>query len=129
MLFIYPAIFHKENDNYWVEFPDLEGCNTFGDTLSEVMEFAQEAMEVYIETLLESRKELPSPTEISDIITEEGSFVSLVTCKIDGYLNKSKAIKKTLTIPEWLNDLAEEKKINFSQTLQSALLERLNISK
>ena len=129
MLFIYPAIFHKEDNSYWVEFPDLEGCNTFGDTLPEVMEFAQEAMEVYIETLLENRRELPKPTEINNIITQDDSFVSLVTCKMDGYLKKSRAIKKTLTIPEWLNDLAEQNQINFSQTLQNALLERLNIMK
>ena len=44
MLFIYPAIFHKENNSYWVEFPDLEGCQTYGDTLNETMEYAQEAL-------------------------------------------------------------------------------------
>jgi len=129
MLFIYPAIFHKEDNSYWVEFPDLEGCQTFGETLKETVELAQEAMAAYIETLLEQGKELPSPSEIKDISIEKDSFVSLVTCKMDGYLKNAKSIKKTLTIPEWLNNMAEEQQINFSQTLQNALIERLNINK
>jgi len=129
MLFIYPAIFHKEDNTYWVEFPDLEGCQSFGNSLKETVESAQEAMEAYIETLLEQGKELPEPTDISIITIESDSFVSLITSKMDGYLKKSKAVKKTLTIPEWLNDMAEEQHINFSQTLQIALLERLKINK
>ena len=48
---------------------------------------------------------------------------------MDGYLKNAKSIKKTLTIPEWLNNMAEEQQINFSQTLQNALIERLNINK
>lgn len=129
MLFVYPAVFHKEENSYWVEFPDLEGCQTFGDTLKEAIEFAQEAMGGYIEILLEQRKELPVPSDIKSILTEENSFSSLITCNMDGYLKKTKAIKKTLTIPEWLNDLAEKQQINFSQTLQNALMEKLNVSK
>lgn len=44
MLFVYPAIFHKEDNSYWVEFPDLQGCQTFGETIPETMEDAQEAL-------------------------------------------------------------------------------------
>ena len=51
MLFLYPAVFHQEEDSYWVEFPDLEGCQSFGDTLNETMENAQEALSAYLLTL------------------------------------------------------------------------------
>lgn len=44
ILFVYPAIFHKEDESYWVEFPDLKGCNTYGSTIPEAMEMAQEAL-------------------------------------------------------------------------------------
>ena len=47
MLFVYPAIFHKEDESYWVEFPDLKGCNTYGSTIPEAMEMAQEALTGY----------------------------------------------------------------------------------
>ncbi len=44
MLFVYPAIFHKEDESYWAGFPDLKGCNTYGSTIPEAMDMAQEAL-------------------------------------------------------------------------------------
>ena len=61
MLFVYPAIFHKEDDAYWVEFPDLEGCHTFGSSINETMEAAQEALSAYLLTLLEQEKAIAPP--------------------------------------------------------------------
>ncbi|MDO4451349.1 MAG: type II toxin-antitoxin system HicB family antitoxin [Lachnospiraceae bacterium] len=124
MLFIYPAIFHKENDNYWVEFPDLEGCHTFGDTLSETMESAQEALSGYLLTTLEENKQLVKPCDLSSIQCDENSFSTLVTCDINQYKD-TKAVKKTLTIPSWLNERAMSMGINFSQVLQEALLTKI----
>ena len=124
MLFIYPAIFHKENDSYWVEFPDLEGCHTFGDTLTETMESAQEALSGYLLTTLEENKQLAKPCDLSSIQCDENSFSTLVTCDINQYKD-TKAVKKTLTIPSWLNERAMSMGINFSQVLQEALLTKI----
>lgn len=124
MLFIYPAIFHKENDSYWVEFPDLEGCHTFGDTLAETMESAQEALSGYLLTTLEENKQLAKPCDLSSIQCDENSFSTLVTCDINQYKD-TKAVKKTLTIPSWLNERAMSMGINFSQVLQEALLTKI----
>ncbi|WP_461810875.1 type II toxin-antitoxin system HicB family antitoxin [Faecalimonas sp.] len=126
MLFIYPAIFHKENDSYWVEFPDLDGCHTFGDTLSETMESAQEALSGYLLTILEENKQLTKPCDLSSIQCDENSFSTLVTCDINQYKD-TKAVKKTLTIPSWLNERAMAKGINFSQVLQEALLTKIQM--
>lgn len=123
MLFVYPAIFHKENDSYWVEFPDLEGCQTYGDTLNETMGFAQEALTGYLLTLLEQGNPIASPSDIASIHTDDG-FTSLVSCDINQYKD-TKAVKKTLTIPSWLNDQATSMGINFSQVLQEALLSKI----
>ncbi|HKM28120.1 MAG TPA: type II toxin-antitoxin system HicB family antitoxin, partial [Anaerovoracaceae bacterium] len=71
MLFVYPAIFHKENESYWVEFPDLVGCQTYGSTLNETMEFAQEALAAYVMTLLDDGTDIPAPSELTDISTEK----------------------------------------------------------
>lgn len=127
MKLIYPAIFHKENDSYWAEFPDLIGCHSYGYTASECFINAQEALEGYAITLLEDGKKIPSARDISTIIQPSDGFVSLIESDISSYLNRSKAVKKTLTIPSWLNDLAISKGINFSETLQDALMRQLNM--
>lgn len=127
MKIFYPAIIHKEDDNYWVEFPDLDGCHTYGETLTETLEYAEEALEGYALTILEEGQKLPSPGNVKDIQTDDDSFVTLIGAELIDY-NKSKAVKKTLTIPEWLNSAAEKENVNFSQTLQNALMQQLHIS-
>ena len=129
MLFIYPAIFHKEEGNYWVEFPDLEGCQSYGEDIKGTIKMAQEALELYIEVNLEAGNILPKPSDIEKLKLDSNSFSSFITCEVNEYLKSAKAVKKTLTIPEWLNALAEKKGINFSQTLQNALLEKLEVGK
>lgn len=123
MLFVYPAIFHKEDNSFWVEFPDLTGCHTYGSSITEVMEAAQEALAGYLLTLLEQEKTISAPSDISTIHAEDG-FTSLVSCDINQYKD-TKAVKKTLTIPSWLNDRAVSMGINFSQVLQEALLSKI----
>ena len=120
MLFVYPAVFHKEEDAYWVEFPDLSGCYSYGVTVSETMACAQEALAGYILTLLEQERVIAVPSDIGTLSVEDG-FTSLVSCNIDQYKD-TKAVKKTLTIPAWLNERAMAKGVNFSQVLQDALL-------
>ncbi len=125
MLFVYPAIFHKEDDTYWVEFPDLEGCHTYGTSITDTMESAQEALAAYLLNLLEQNQAIASPSDISSFYAEDG-FTSLVSCNIDQYKD-TKAVKKTLTIPSWLNDRAVSMGINFSQVLQEALLSKIQV--
>jgi len=123
MLFVYPAIFHKEEDAYWVEFPDLDGCHTYGASIAETMEAAQEALAAYLLTLLEQGSPIASPSDISSIHVDNG-FSSLVSCDINQYKD-TKAVKKTLTIPSWLNDRAVSMGVNFSQVLQEALISKI----
>ena len=127
MKLTYPAIFHHENGSYWVEFPDLIGCNSFGDTAEETLKSAQEALEGYALTFLEEGEKLPEPSDIANIQIDENSFTSFVQSDLSAYLNNSKAVKKTLTIPEWLNNQAVANGINFSKVLQEALIRQLNM--
>ena len=126
MRIIYPAVFHHEDGSYWVEFPDLVGCQSFGDTQTQTLLNAKEALEAYTLSLLENGEKLPEASDIESIKTGSNCFVSLIDTDLSPYLNKSKAIKKTLTIPEWLNDAATQRGINFSQTLQEALMQKIN---
>lgn len=122
---IYPGIFHKEDNKYWVEFPDLPGCQSFADTLIEVHEHAKEALTGYCVTLLEQGRALTPPSDICGIKTNESdTFVSLVEADL---AEKSKSVKKTLTIPSWLNEKAEASHINFSGVFQEALMQKLDI--
>lgn len=121
MLFCYPAAFHRESDEYWVEFPDLEGCHTFGSSVNETLQNAQEALSSHLLTMLEAGDDLPAPRDLSAIAAPDDGFTSYVTCNVDPYKD-TRAVKKTLTIPAWLNDRAIARGINFSQALQEALL-------
>ena len=120
MLFVYPALFHKEEKEYWVEFPDLPGCHTYGAGISEAVPSAQEALSGYLMTLLVDGKDIPAASDMEGLKADDG-FASLVACDLDQYKN-SQAVKKTLSIPKWLNDRALAMGVNFSQVLQEALI-------
>lgn len=126
MKLIYPAVFHFEDNAYWVEFPDLPGCQSYGSTIQDTLDNAREALEVYAISLIENQEELPAASDISKLEIEKDCFASLVDIDLSAYFKKAKAVKKTLTIPEWLNEAATEKGINFSQTLQDALMIKIS---
>ena len=125
MKLVYPAIFKKEDNGYSVVVPDLMGCCTQGDTLEEAIEMAEDAALGWLLTTLEDNEEIPKSSNINDIVVEEDEFVSLLLLDLSAYSEKyssRKSVKKTLTIPFWLNERAERLKINFSKTLQDALI-------
>lgn len=124
MLKVYPAIFHEE-DGFWVEFPDLAGCNTCGGTLEETIELAQEALGLYLVTLTEEGLEIPIPSSIKDI--DSDGFVSYVSVDMDNYRRNNKAVKKTLSMPAWLAEEAEKHNLSLSKVLQDGLKARLGL--
>lgn len=125
MLKVYPAIIHNEDNSYWVEFPDLEGCQTCGCTLEETMEFAQEALGLYLVAVSEDGHELPTPSDLSTIPTPDGGITSYISSNIEQYRKNTKAVKKTVSIPAWLAEEAEKTNISLSKVLQDGLKERL----
>lgn len=120
----YPAIIHEEDGSCWVEFPDLEGCFSAGDTIAEAAYNASEALGLYLCAKLENGSELPKATIAADIQAEDG-IVTLVATDPDKYRKNTRAVKKTLSIPEWLNAEAEKRHLNFSSILQQALINAL----
>ncbi len=128
ILLTYPAIFTLENDEYWVEFIDLKGCFSDGKTLAEAMENAKEAMGLFLEDLTEYPK---CTTDIKSIKLKENQIISFVSVDLEEHKRKyeNKSVKKTLSIPAWLNTMAEKENVNFSQILQKALIDTLNIDK
>lgn len=130
--YIYPAIFDAGDDGssgYTVTFPDLQGCITEGQDIQEAMILARDALAGYLYSLEEDGEPIPNPSSPNQFKLKDGSFVAIVEAWTDIIREEmeNKAIKKTLTIPKWLNDAAEKEGVNFSQTLQHALKERLGI--
>lgn len=125
----YPAVFTKEDIGYSVHFPDLQGCFTEGDSMQEAYEMAQEAIGLYLEDTETDTFHFPSASDVRTLHLEDNEVIVLVEFDPVEYLKRhsTKSVKKTLTIPEWLNTLAEEKNINFSNVLQNALKENLNV--
>ena len=126
--YIYPAIFTKENDGgYSVVFPDLESCYTCGDTLEQAMDMAEDCLALVLYGYETDQKEIPAASSMDSISTSSDEFVSLIKCDTLSYRKQysSKAVKKTLTIPEWMNDEGMRAGINFSQLLQDALMQKI----
>ena len=127
----YPAVFHRaEEGGFWVSFPDFPECFTEGDDMTRAYEMAVEAMGLALVSRKEEGEEIPSPTEIDKVDVEEGTL-AIIEFDMLEYQKKhnSRAVKKTLSIPEWLNEEATAMGVNFSQVLQEALLGKLGINK
>lgn len=128
--YVYPAIFTAEKEGgYSVVFPDLEGCYTQGETLDEALKMAEDVLNLTLYGLEEDGKSIAPPTNIRDIKVGDDEFTTLVGCDTIEYRRyfDNKAVKKTLTIPNWLNVMSERANINFSAVLQKALMQELNI--
>ena len=138
MLSIYPAYFFEEENHYSVIFPDFNYLSTCGDSLQDAMEMAIDCLAGALFSAKLDNEDIPIPSKLEEInptqIASElefefkQSFVTLVSVDVEEYAKThfNKSIKKTLTIPEWLNKEAMSKKINFSQVLQEALIAKLH---
>jgi predicted RNase H-like HicB family nuclease len=116
----YPAIIHTDSDGIWVEFPDLDGCFSDGETVADAVTNAQDALGAYLCSLLDRNITPAAPSEIHTIDPGDG-VVSVVVADPLRYKKDTRAVKKTLTIPAWLNEEAIKRNLNFSAILQEAL--------
>lgn len=128
--YIYPAIFKFNDDGISVEFPDLPGCLPCARDADEAIKNAKEAMALHLYGMELDGDEIPEPTPITGLSPDKNQAIVLIEVWMPAYRSaiENRAIKKTLTIPKWLNDLAEKENINFSQVLQDALKQNLGLS-
>ncbi len=141
MISMYPAIFyHEKNGHYSVVFPDLNHLATCGDTMQEATEMAVDCLAGYLYSEKKDGNEIPQPTPLDkiDIHCEDDEdddysdgdlFVSMISVNVEEYAKThfEKSVRKSLTIPKWLNDMAISRKVNFSMVLQKALMNEMNI--
>lgn len=128
--YVYPAIFDYAEDGISVEFPDLPGCLTCGDTEDEAIAMAKEAMGLHLYGMEKDGDVIPTASSIKDISVDQNQVIVMIDVwmpLIRENIN-NQAIKKTLTIPQWLDELAKEKNVNFSRVLQDALKDLLGVN-
>lgn len=124
MLKSYPAIFHKEEDSYWVEFPEFGG-GTEGDNIEEAMVNAHQMLESVLATFIDEDLPLPKPSDITKIKVEDG-FTSMIQVDPTPFIKNNKTIRKNVTVPEWLVRLCDRQNINYSEVLRTALEKKIN---
>ena len=128
--YAYPAVFTLEEDGtYSIIFPDLEGCYTCGDSLEDGIEMAEDALALTLYGYEKEGREIPKASVPTAITVSENEFVNFIACDTMAYrkMYNNKAVKKTLTIPEWLNEAATSMWLNFSQVLQEALISKIQM--
>lgn len=129
--YTFPAIFSYDDDGISIEFPDLPGCLSCAETTDEAMNMAKEVLSLHLYGMEEDNDLIPEPSSIKQLDLSKNQIPVLIEVYMPLIRTavENQSIKKTLTIPQWLNKLAEKNKINFSQVLQSALKEQLGLDK
>lgn len=125
----YPIILTPDKVGCVVYVPDFD-INTEGDTLTEAIEMARDAIGVVGIDMEDDGESLPEPTAVSEVKADSAmDIVTLVDVDFGEYRrrNDMKAVKKNCTIPSWLNFEAERAGVNFSAILTAALKSELNI--
>jgi predicted RNase H-like HicB family nuclease len=128
-MYVFPAVFFKTDTGYNVLFPDLPGCFSVGATLDEAHRMGKEALGLHLWGMERDGETIPSPSELEGLdVPKDGvpGLIEVWMLPVRAELD-NRSIKKTLTIPFYLNDLAEKKKVNFSQVLQRALKNELGL--
>jgi predicted RNase H-like HicB family nuclease len=122
MEYIYAAVFEPNDDGtYTITFPDLPGCISEGKSLEDALYMAERALSQRIQYLLDEGVDIPAPSIISDITTGGADFTNLIRAS----LHETRAIRRTVSIPKWLDDKASAAGLSLSRVLQDALARRL----
>ena len=127
--YTFPAIFTYEDDGISISFPDLPGCLPCAVNEIEAVKNAKEALGLHLFGMEQDNEVIPKPSKIADLKMQKKSAAVLIEVFMpsirDAAINKS--IKKTLTIPAWLNYKAEAANVNFSKLLQDSLISYLKL--
>ena len=125
------AIFNYAEDGISISFPDLPGCLSCADTTKEAIKNAEEVLGLVLYDIEEENEKIPEPTLLENVKCEKNERAVLINVWMPLVRNEieEQSIKKTLTIPQWLNKIAEKENVNFSKLLQSALKDYLKVKR
>ncbi|MCL2049739.1 MAG: type II toxin-antitoxin system HicB family antitoxin [Defluviitaleaceae bacterium] len=122
---VYPAIFRPEHEGgYTILYPDLDGCISYGEDLTQALEMAQEVLGLYLVSLEERKLDIPAASDVKAIEADDNVIIVPVMVEVNQY-RRNKPINTMVTIPAWLKEAGEQAHINFSGVLREALTQRL----
>lgn len=126
----FPAVLYFDEDGISIEFPDLPGCLSCAETQEEAFDMARDALGLHLYGLEQDGAEIPAPTPITQICPEPGGVVCLIDVFMPAIRDKvrNSVVKKTVTIPAWLNAEAEAAGVSFSRILQDGLKQYLGVN-
>ena len=128
--YIFPCVFIYKEPGISIYFPDLDGCISSGENEREAFKNAKDVLYLHLFGMEQDGDEIPDPTDLRSLKLKENYTAALIEVFMPPFRAKqaNKYIKKTLTIPAWLNIEAEQAGVNFSQILQNGLKEYLHIT-
>ena len=121
---IYAALFEQKDGRVYTRVPDLPGCITSGDTLEEAYEMTLDAANLWMTAWVEDEKQpAPQATPIAQVECPESTRIMLIQIDTDEYLRRTetKAVRRTVSIPSWMDQIARKQGISLSKVLQEAL--------
>lgn len=126
----FPAFFEPADDGISIFFPDLPGCLPCAATMEEAFKNAKEALQLHLYGMEEDGETIPAPSSVSSLKPKAGQILVMIDAWMPPFREKmmNKSMNKTVTIPRWLNALAEKEKVNYSHLLQEALKTYLGVS-
>ena len=126
-IYVYPAVFSYAEDGISISFPDLPGCYSCGWTDEEALRMAKDALGGFLWCMENDGDDIPEPTMLNNLTVESNERLVLIEVYMPLIRNAvdSKSVKKTLTIPAWMDEAAKAQNINFSQLLQKSIMEVL----
>jgi len=123
MEYIYPAVFHANSDgSYTITFPDLPGCISEGKSLGNALSMAQAALSQWIEYLTDKKQVIPQASSIGAVHTGDGEFINLIRADV----KDERAVRRTVSIPKWMDEQVAASGLSLSRVLQDALSARLS---
>jgi predicted RNase H-like HicB family nuclease len=122
MEYVFPAVFHKNEDgSYTITYPDLPGCISEGKNLSNAIYMAESGLKQWLNYLADKKQKIPAASHPDKVKTNKGEFINLVRVE----LKDEHAVRRTVSIPKWMDDKVVSSGLSLSRILQDALAERL----
>lgn len=127
----YLAVLEPSDTGYGVFYPDLPGCITVGETIQQASENAKEALELHFYGMEKDNDPIPAASEKLDANDIKNCLVVPITIYPDLVKQKmdNRKVKTNCTLPAWLKNIAEENKVNYSQLLETSIMDYLGIKK
>lgn len=128
MKYVYTAVFSKDGDKFFASVPDLPGCVSSGNTIQEAIEEITDAASSWLVAAEDHGDPIAKATTQSELEHEYDDILSLIQVDTIAYraLTDTKAVRKNVSLPQWMVVLADKRGINCSQVLQAGLLQQFN---